>query len=212
MRVGSNDTGDLHDVAFQNLDGSMAVVVDNVGGGTQTFGLSWNGMVASTTVPPHALATLTWPAGPTPTPTATATPTPTPTPTAGGAVAFKGVFSGKCVDDDGDSLDNGSRVQLYGCNGSGAQRLTIGSDGTLRVNGKCMDVKDRGTAKGSLVQIWDCTGGSNQAWQVSGERILNTGSGLCLDDTDWRTADRTPLQIWDCTGADNQRWTASAAG
>jgi glucosylceramidase len=208
VRVGSNDTGDLHDVAFQNPDGSLALVVDNEGGGTQTFGVSWNGMVASAVVPPHALATLAWAPGPTPTPT----PTPSPTPTGTGAVVLRGVFSGRCVDDAGNSADNGTQVQIYDCNGTSAQRWTIGSNGTLRVNGKCMDVRDRGTSNGSRVQIWDCTGASNQAWQVSGDRILNTGSGRCLDDTDWRPDNSTPLQIWDCTGADNQRWTVSSAG
>jgi glucosylceramidase len=211
-RVGSNDVGDLHDVAFQNPDGSMALVVDNLGGGTQTFGVSWSGMIATATVPPHALATLTWAPGPTPTPTPIPTPTPTATPPGAGAVVLRGVFSGLCVDDAGNSPDNGTQVQLYGCNGTSAQRWTIGSDGTLRVNGKCLDVRDRGTTDGSRVQIWDCHGGPNQAWQVSGDQVVNTGSELCLDDTDWRRDNDTPLQIWHCTGADNQRWTVTPAG
>ena len=51
-RVGSNNAGDLHNVAFRNPDGSYALFVANVGGGTQTFGVCWNGMVVSYTVPP----------------------------------------------------------------------------------------------------------------------------------------------------------------
>lgn len=63
VRIASTNTGDIQDVAFTNPDGSTAVYVDNTGGGTQTFGVSWNGMVVSYTMPPYAIATLTWPAG-----------------------------------------------------------------------------------------------------------------------------------------------------
>ncbi|BDZ41973.1 hypothetical protein GCM10025865_12720 [Paraoerskovia sediminicola] len=61
VRVASNNAGDLHNVAFKNPDGTVALYVTNVGGGTQTFGVSWNGKRVGYTVAPGAVATLTWP-------------------------------------------------------------------------------------------------------------------------------------------------------
>ncbi len=47
-------------------------------------------------------------------------------------------LAGKCVDVAGASSANGTPVQLYDCNGTGAQAWTVGSDGTLRALGKCL--------------------------------------------------------------------------
>ncbi|MGZ2356049.1 ThuA domain-containing protein, partial [Streptomyces sp. 372A] len=67
-------------------------------------------------------------------------------------------YGGKCVDVAGAGSANGTAVQLYDCNGSGAQRWTAGSDGTLRALGKCLDVAAAGTANGTKVQLYDCNG------------------------------------------------------
>lgn len=60
VRVGSNNAADVHNVAFRNPDGSYALVLANTGGGTQTFGVTLNGMFVSYTIAPGALMTLTW--------------------------------------------------------------------------------------------------------------------------------------------------------
>ncbi|MFG3338130.1 glycoside hydrolase family 30 beta sandwich domain-containing protein, partial [Streptomyces tendae] len=55
VRVGSNNAGDLENAAFRNPDGSYALVVTNIGGGTQSFNISLGGQHASYTLPPNAL-------------------------------------------------------------------------------------------------------------------------------------------------------------
>ncbi|MET8637978.1 RICIN domain-containing protein [Streptomyces sp. NPDC004096] len=117
-------------------------------------------------------------------------------------------LAGKCVDVAGANPANGTPVQLYDCNGTAAQKWTVGSDGTVRALGKCLDVVGNGTADGSKVQLWDCTGGPNQKWTVSGARdIVNPQANKCLDVTDNNSANGTRLQIWSCSGGANQKWT-----
>ncbi|MBL1103996.1 family 16 glycosylhydrolase [Streptomyces sp. 5-8] len=117
-------------------------------------------------------------------------------------------LAGKCVDVAGANPANGTPVQLYDCNGTGAQAWTVGSDGTLRALGKCLDVTGNGTADGSTVQLWDCTGGPNEKWTVTGAHdIVNPQADKCLDVTGNNSANGTRLQIWTCTGGANQKWT-----
>jgi beta-glucanase (GH16 family) len=117
-------------------------------------------------------------------------------------------YGGKCVDVAAASSANGAAVQLYDCNGSGAQNWTVGSDQTLRALGKCMDITSAGTANGTPVQLYDCNGSGAQKWQAgSGGTLVNPASGRCLDATGPSSANGTRLQIWDCAGSANQQWT-----
>jgi chitinase len=117
-------------------------------------------------------------------------------------------IGGKCVDIAGASSANGTAVQLYDCNGTGAQTWTIGTDSTVRALGKCLDVNAAGTANGSLVQIYDCNGTGAQQWQAQSNGTLrNPASGRCLDAQNNSSANGTRLQIWDCFAGTNQRWT-----
>jgi len=66
--------------------------------------------------------------------------------------------AGKCIDDTGGSTDNGAAIQIFTCNGTGAQSWAWNSgDGTLRALNKCMDVTGGATATGTPVQLWDAT-------------------------------------------------------
>jgi lysophospholipase L1-like esterase len=77
---------------------------------------------------------------------------------------------GKCVDVENSGTTNGTHVQLYGCDGTGAQDWTVvpGAGGTLRALGGCMDVSGSGTADGTLVQWWHCNGTGAQNWALPG--------------------------------------------
>jgi beta-glucanase (GH16 family) len=125
----------------------------------------------------------------------------------GGARAITGI-GGKCVDVAGANTANGTPVQLWDCNGTGAQQWTVGTDGTIRALGKCLDVTSGSTADGAKVQLWDCNGTGAQRWTVTAARdIVNPQANKCLDATGASSANGTRLQIWTCTGGANQKWT-----
>ncbi|QRP47145.1 ricin-type beta-trefoil lectin domain protein [Amycolatopsis sp. FDAARGOS 1241] len=129
----------------------------------------------------------------------------TPPPTGGGKQITG--YGGKCVDVAGANSANGTKIDLYTCNGTNAQQWTS-AGGTLQALGKCMDVAAAGTASGTKVQLYDCNGTAAQQWtHTAANQLVNTGSGKCLDATGPSSADGTPLQIWTCTGAANQAWT-----
>ncbi|WP_413102901.1 glycoside hydrolase family 19 protein [Streptomyces sp. Inha503] len=133
---------------------------------------------------------------------------------ASGASASQGPvtgLAGKCLDVAEAKRDNGTAVQLFDCNGTGAQRVSNPGDGTLRVLGKCLDVLGGGTADGTPVQLWDCNGGPGQQWVVTeAHDIVNPAADKCLDVRDNNSANWTRLQIWTCAGTANQKWTALA--
>jgi chitinase len=116
-------------------------------------------------------------------------------------------YGGKCVDVAAASNANGTAVQLYDCNGTGAQSWTVASDGSLQALGKCMDITAAGTANGTQVQLYDCNGTGAQQWQhQSNGSLVNPASGKCLDATGPSSANGTRLQIWSCGGSANQQW------
>jgi len=115
---------------------------------------------------------------------------------------------GKCVDDAGASTDDGAAIQIFACNGTGAQSWAWNSgDGTLRALNKCMDVTGGATASGTPVQLWDCNGTGAQEWRWRQQnRLVNPQSGRCLAVTGGGTADGTRLQISDCDSTAAQVW------
>ncbi|GAA3007964.1 ricin-type beta-trefoil lectin domain protein [Streptosporangium longisporum] len=120
-------------------------------------------------------------------------------------------IAGKCVDVAGANSANGTAVQLYDCNGTGAQQWTIGTDGTIRALGKCLDVTAASTADGAQIQLYDCNGTSAQQWVHSGARdLVNPAANKCLDATGQSSANGTRLQIWTCGGTANQKWNIPA--
>ncbi|WP_255949861.1 ricin-type beta-trefoil lectin domain protein [Streptomyces odontomachi] len=126
-------------------------------------------------------------------------------------VAHSGI-AGKCLDVAGGNTTNGTPVQIYGCNGSTAQRWTYtpGDGGTLRALGGCLDVSGSGTANSTKVQLWQCNGSGAQRWTAgANDSLVNPESGRCLDDPNSSTADSTQLQIYDCNGTAAQQWTLS---
>jgi endoglucanase len=116
-------------------------------------------------------------------------------------------YQGLCLDDRAASTTDSNPIQVYTCNGSGAQQWTVASNSTLQVLGKCLDVSGGGTADGTLVQLYTCNGSGAQTWQPqSNGALLNPQSGKCLDDTG-SGGSGTQVQIWSCTGTSNQSWT-----
>jgi glucosylceramidase len=193
-RIDSTDNSSVRNVAWRNPDGSKALIAYNTSGSTQNTRVNWGNESFTYPLPPKTAATFTW----------------TGTPGSGGGTHTGQItgLGGKCVDVSGANTANGTAIQLWDCNGTGAQQWTVGTDGTIRALGKCLDVTSAGTANGTKIQLWDCNGTGAQQWTVTAARdILNPASNRCLDATDQSSANGTRLQIWDCTGGANQKWT-----
>jgi chitinase len=115
-------------------------------------------------------------------------------------------YQGLCLDDRSASTANFNPIQVYTCNGSGAQDWTVNSNGSLTVLGNCLDVAGAGTANGTLVDLYTCNGTGAQSWvHESNGELVNTNSGKCLDDTGYGGSG-TQLQIWACADTANQQW------
>lgn len=128
-----------------------------------------------------------------------------------GTGAVTSAIAGKCLDLNGGNTANGTPVQLWSCNGSGAQSWTAFPDGTLQTSGKCLDAAGQGTGNGTPVEIWDCNGGANQVWQPASGGYFNPASGRCLDDPAASAADGTQLELYDCNGTPAQAWSLPGA-
>jgi hypothetical protein len=118
-----------------------------------------------------------------------------------------GLNSSKCVDDNAQSSANGTKIQIWDCNGGANQQWTVASDGTLQVYGKCMDITGANYNNGTLIELWSCNGGANQQWRASNGALVNPASGKCLDDPGSNTANGTQLDLWTCNGGTNQQWS-----
>ncbi|GIF10181.1 RICIN domain-containing protein [Actinoplanes teichomyceticus] len=123
----------------------------------------------------------------------------------GGAGTITGI-GGKCLDVDNSGTTDGTKIQLWTCNGTGAQRWArVGS--TFQALGKCLDVSNGGTTNGTTVQLWTCNGSAAQVWQPrSNGSIVNPQSGKVLDAAGVSSADGTPIHLWEYVGGDNQHW------
>jgi beta-glucanase (GH16 family) len=124
----------------------------------------------------------------------------------GGNGAVKAL--GKCMDVAGANPNDGTPVQIWDCNGTGAQTWTRPGDGTVRALGKCLDIAGGGTADGTKLQIANCSGNPAQQWNyTSAQTFVNPQSGKCLDLPSGSTANGNRLQIWPCNGSTAQKWT-----
>jgi hypothetical protein len=117
----------------------------------------------------------------------------------------------KCADDFQNSFANATKIDLFDCNHSVAQRAVFFSDGTLRVNGKCLNDKGAGGSSSPVI-LYDCNGGTNEIWShnASNEYVLKA-NGLCLNVKGNTTTNGTPLIVYTCNNAANEHWSLPRA-
>jgi type 1 glutamine amidotransferase len=125
----------------------------------------------------------------------------------GGAGPVVGL-AGKCLDVSGSGTADGTKIQLWTCNGSAAQNWQItGQIWRNPQSGKCLDVAGGATANGTRAQLWTCNGSAAQNWAAqSNGTVRNPQSARCLDVSQNSSADGQQIHIWDCLGAANQLW------
>jgi Ricin-type beta-trefoil lectin domain len=125
--------------------------------------------------------------------------------------------SGKCLDVSNSGTTNGTNIQQWGCNGTGAQlfRLdAVGSGVYSLVNtysGKCVDVSGSSTVDGGNIQLWECNGTNAQRFSLQAlangsYNLVNVNSGKCADVASSSTGDGANVQQWSCNTGTNQQW------
>ncbi|CCK26910.1 ricin B lectin [Streptomyces davaonensis JCM 4913] len=115
-------------------------------------------------------------------------------------------LGGKCLDVEGGKSEDGTEVQIYDCNNTGAQ--TWQREGqTLRALGKCLDVSGASKDNGAKVQLYQCNDTVAQKWEQRADgSLVNPNSGKCLDVEGVNSANGTRTQLWTCGGGANQKW------
>lgn len=115
---------------------------------------------------------------------------------------------GKCLDVDNSQTADGTKVHLWTCNSTAAQRWTVAADSTVKALGKCLDVSGGGSADGTRIQLWTCNGTGAQKWEPQANgTVRNPQSGKCLDASGGVWNDGTAVHLWTCHTGPNQKWT-----
>ena len=136
-----------------------------------------------------------------------------------GAIAHPG----SCMDAQAGGTADGTQIQEWTCNGTGAQSFELVDAGggvfyIVNTNAnKCVDVQARGTANGTKIQLFDCNQTSAQAFVTEDAGngfvfFVNTNSNKCLDVQADNPADGTVVQLYDCNGTNAQRWNPTVIG
>jgi Chitinase class I/Ricin-type beta-trefoil lectin domain-like len=130
--------------------------------------------------------------------------------------------SGSCMDVAASGTADGTNIQEWNCNGTGAQSFQLQAiDSTwfkiVNTNsGKCVDVASNGTADGTNIQLWTCNGTGAQAWKFvpSGSffTIVGQTSNKCIDVMASGTGDGTNIQLWSCNSTNAQNWNPADIG
>jgi hypothetical protein len=131
-----------------------------------------------------------------------------PSPSTGGAVHPVKGYSGKCLDDKGNSSANRAAVVIWACSGSDQAENWQFTSSEFKHNGKCLNDQGNG-GSGTKVILWTCNGGANEKWSelANGEIRLHSHSNkLCLDDPAYSTKNGTQLIVYSCKDSSNQKW------
>ena len=72
------------------------------------------------------------------------------------------------MDVTGGGIANGTQIQLWDCNGTGAQQWSWRQQSRLinPQSGRCLDVTGGATGDGTRLQLWDCNDTAAQAWHL----------------------------------------------
>ncbi len=72
---------------------------------------------------------------------------------------------GKCLDAPGSSNADGTPVQIFTCNRTAAQRVTVTDLDQLQLLGKCLAIRGDGASNGAAVVLEPCADRSSQIWE-----------------------------------------------
>jgi Ricin-type beta-trefoil lectin domain/Putative Ig domain len=111
-------------------------------------------------------------------------------------------YARKCLDDYLGHTANGTKVDLWSCNGLPRERVTFQANGELQLKGKCV------TARSGVAVLESCTGSATQTWthRANSEYAVRV-SGRCLTIPGTSTANGTQLRLQACASAPRQKWS-----
>ena len=112
----------------------------------------------------------------------------------------------KCMDVEGGSRANLTRIILYDCQGT--QNQDWQRDGGLirsAQSGKCLDAEGGGDADNTPIVLYACQGTPNQLSRYSHGQLVGS-SGKSIDVKAQDDTNATPLNLYHCTGNRNQNW------
>lgn len=134
-------------------------------------------------------------------------------------------YAGMCLDNYRSGTANGNKIDLYRCNGTGAQNWLfntyvaagngqytgeIVNDSNGTYNGKCLNDANYGGV-GSKVILWDCTKTSNEIWTYWTKwreySVTIGGHTYCMNDPAYSTAQGTQQIMWTCPDTANEQYT-----
>ncbi|GAA3034725.1 RICIN domain-containing protein [Actinokineospora globicatena] len=121
----------------------------------------------------------------------------------------------QCLDADATAGGNGTKVQLWDCNGSTQQTWILYSsynDFTNLRFGRCLDADlNGGGANGTKLQLWDCNNTTQQDWyQYSGDQAIYNGRfynnrNTVLDRDITQAGNGAKAQLW-AKNFQSQQW------
>ncbi|MFJ4407225.1 ricin-type beta-trefoil lectin domain protein [Streptomyces sp. NPDC088910] len=119
----------------------------------------------------------------------------------------------KCVEDAASSTTPGAKVQINTCGTANAQKLSVGTDGTIRVMGLCLDTTGNATTSGTKIVIDSCSADVTQKWKITSANTVVSAAAttMCLTDPAASATNATQLTLAAC-GSSGQTWTNAAVG
>jgi hypothetical protein len=148
-----------------------------------------------------------------------------PTDTFGNAIPYVGVRrslpgyfelrplngSNKCMDVNGSGTSNGTKIQVWDCNGSNAQQFVFTAEGQLRpkhANTFCSDISGGSAGNDKKVHLWDCDGGSSEKWVITTDGSFKSynNQSYCLDAANGSSSNGAQYLTKNCSSSNNQRF------
>jgi hypothetical protein len=133
-----------------------------------------------------------------------------------GTYQITSVESGMCMGVKGKSLDGGTPMLQWYCQGKDHQKFQIEAVGQYyRLvavhSGQVLDVHGSDTEETTGIIQWPWHGGNNQLWKITqledgSYEITNVNSNLCLDVEYPSTNEGDRIIQYGCHSGDNQRW------
>ena len=122
---------------------------------------------------------------------------------------------GRCLDVTGNGTANGTLLQLWDCNGGGAQQWVQQANGSLRnpQSGRCLDSPSGATANGARLQICDCNGSAAQEFRsAAARRGQHSSAPAASASTSPPTTPAATARPCSCGTASPSPWTSTGPG